>query len=90
MLSWDSFTYFVSGNHRHILLFHEEAVNGLLLAHELNDPAVEVDKKSPTKATGNPKGGEEGVSVVRTAPAVLEAGIFGEGTVHQTPMKLTL
>lgn len=47
------------------LLFHEEAINGLLLAHELNDLAVEVHKKGPTEATGNPEREEERARLIK-------------------------
>lgn len=36
------------------LLLHEEAVDGLLAAHELHDLAVEVDEERAPEATGNP------------------------------------
>lgn len=41
------------GLDRHLLL-HEEAVDGLLPAHELHDLAVEVDKECTPKAAGDP------------------------------------
>lgn len=41
-------------------LLHQEAVDGLLAAHELHDLAVEVDEERAPKATGDPDDGEGG------------------------------
>lgn len=56
----DGHSELVVGTRRHLLL-HQEAVDGLLAAHELHDLAVEVDEERAPEAAGDP-GGEPGVS----------------------------